>query len=75
MTGHWNYFDFGFFDVELKLFEHNRVHVCFSNYNSLRYTLNFEISISSMLLYRKLRFTVSISLFKSVLMYSKEFFE
>ena len=47
MTGHWNYFDFGFFDVELKLFEHNRVHVCFSNYNSLRYTLNFEISISS----------------------------
>ena len=35
----------------------------------------WDFNDSSMLLYRKLRFTVSISLFKSVLMYSKEFFE
>lgn len=71
MIGH---FEFSF--STLKLFEHNRVQVCFSNYNSLRYTLNFEISMIVLCSFIENYASLFQSPYlKSVLMYSKEFFE
>ena len=67
MIGH---FEFSF--STLKLFEH----VCFSNYNSLRYTLNFEISMIVLCSFIENYASLFQSPYlKSFLMYSKEFFE